>query len=144
MKTTSLHHLILAAIMTCIGPALATGPAFAQDAPRWRPSLESVIISAQKPSRNYRLVLSNSRIGEAFLVTASIEVPYSDLDLAREPGATELDRRVHVAARLVCQQLDRKYPQAQYPILEGFDCAHEAAREGMERANLVIASKHER
>jgi UrcA family protein len=144
MKTTSLHHLMLSAITAFIGSALAGGPALAQQAtPRWKPSLESVIISAQKSNRNYRLVLSNSRIGEAFLVSASMEVPYSDLDLAKEPDADELGRRIHVAARLVCQQLDRKYPQTQYPILEGFDCVQDAAREGMERADMVIASaKH--
>src|SRR3954471_11826597 len=46
MKT--LHHLLLAALLTCI--AAAGGPALAQQAaPRWKPGLESVIISAQKP-----------------------------------------------------------------------------------------------
>jgi UrcA family protein len=137
MKT--LHHLLLAALLTCI--AAPAAPALAQQAaPRWRPSLESVIISAQKPMRNYRLVLSSSHLGEAFFISASIDVPYSDLNLAQDVGAEELDRRIHVAARLVCEQLDRKYPQAQYPILEGFNCVQDAARDGMERANLVIAN----
>jgi UrcA family protein len=138
MKT--LHHLILAAIAS-IGTSAANGPALGQDAPaKWKPTLESVIISAQKPMRNYRLVLSSSHLGEAFFVSASIDVPYNDLDLIQDAGAQELDRRIHVAARMVCQQLDRKYPQALYPILEGFDCVQDAAREGMDRANLVIAN----
>jgi UrcA family protein len=137
MKT--LHHLLLAAFLTCI--AVPNGPALAQQAaPRWKPGLESVIISAQKPMRNYRLVLSSSRLGEAFFISASIDVPYNDLDLAQDVGAEELDRRIHVAARLVCEQLDRKYPPTQYPILEGDNCVPDAAREGMERANLVIAN----
>jgi UrcA family protein len=132
MKTR--HQLLLAAI---IGPAALASPALAQDAaPKWKPTLEQVIISAKAP-RNYRVVLSNSRLGEAFLVSASMEVPYNDLNLAKDPDADELGRRIHVAARLICEQ---KYPQTQYPILEGFDCEHDAAKDGMERANLVIAS----
>lgn len=91
-------------------------------------------------ARNYRVVLSNSRLGEAFIVSASMEVPYNDLNLARDPDADELGRRIHIAARLICEEMDRKYPQSQYPILEGFDCEHDAAKDGMERANLVIAS----
>ena len=137
MKT--LHHLLLAALLTCI--VAAGGPALAQQAaPRWKPGLESVIISAQKPMRNYRLVLSSSHLGEAFFISASIDVPFGDLDLAKEVGAEELDRRIHVAARLVCEQLDRKYPPAIYPILEGSNCVPDAARDGMEHANLIIAN----
>jgi UrcA family protein len=137
MKT--LHHLILTVIIAAIGAP--NTPALAQQAPaKWKPTLESVIISAQKPMRNYRLVLSSSRLGEAFFVSASINVPYNDLNLVQDMGAEELDRRIHVAARLVCQQLDRKYPQSQYPVLEGVDCVQDAAREGMDRANAVIAS----
>jgi UrcA family protein len=137
MKT--LHQLLLAALV--VPAALAAGgPALAQDAvAKWKPTLEQVIISAKAP-RNYRVVLSNSRLGEAFIVSASMEVPYNDLNLAREPDADELGRRIHVAARLICEEMDRKYPPTQYPILEGFDCEHDAARDGMERANLVIAS----
>jgi UrcA family protein len=141
MKT--LHHLLLATIVASTGLALASAPSLAQQSTeRWKPNLESVIVSG-KASRNYRVVLSNTRLGEAFVVSASMEVPYSDLDLAKDPDAVELGRRVRVAAHLICQQMDRKYPPVQYPILEGFDCEHDAARDGMERANLVIASaKH--
>jgi len=138
MKT--LHQLLLAAIIGPTALASAASPSLAQDAtPKWKPTLEQVIISA-KGSRNYRLVLSNSRLGEAFIVSASMEVPYNDLNLTRDPDADELGRRIHVAAHLICEQMDRKYPQSQYPILEGFNCEHDAARDGMERANLVIAS----
>jgi UrcA family protein len=138
MKT--LHQLLLAAIIVPAALASASAPALAQDAaPKWKPTLEQVIISA-KASRNYRVVLTNSRLGEAFIVSASMEVPYNDLNLAKDPDAAELDRRIHVAAHLICQQMDRKYPPVQYPILEGFECEHDAAKDGMERANLVIAS----
>ena len=137
----AIHFLVLAAMTTGMG--VAAGPAGAQSAPKWTPSLESVIISAKRPDHNYRMLLSNSRLGEAFFVSASLSVPYNDLNLVRQPDADELDRRVHVAARLVCQELDHKYPQVQYPILEGFDCEHDAARDGMEQANMVIAKAHQ-
>src|SRR6185312_8911575 len=112
----ALHHLLLAALLTCLA---APGAQAQQAAPKWKPGLESVIISTQKPMRNYRLVLSSSHLGEAYFVSASIDVPVNDLDLAKDVGAEELDRRIHVAARLVCEMLDRKYPPAIYPILEG-------------------------
>ena len=76
----------------------------------------------------------------AFVVTASMPVPYSDLNLAREADAAELGRRIHVAAHLVCFELDRKYPPELYPIVEGDDCEHHAALDGMDRANQAIAA----
>ena len=134
----AIHFLVLAGMM--MGFSMAAPPASAQQTtPRWTPGLESVIISAKKPERNYRLVLSNSRLGEAFFVSASVEVPYSDLNLVRDPDADELDRRVGIAARLVCQQLDRKYPPTQFPILDGFNCVQDATHDGMDRARIVIA-----
>ena len=147
----SLHnkHLMPAAIILAfIG--LASGQAIAQQTqsqqaqaqqgpPKWNPRLESVIVSAMH-SKNYRLVLSGSRLGDAFVVTASMQVPYSDLNLVREADAAEFGRRIHVAAHLVCLELDRKYPPQLYPILEGEDCEHNAAMDGMDRANQVIAA----
>jgi len=144
MKLKSRHPLMLAAIMlSSAGPIAGSAPALAQQAQaKWRPRLESIIVSAA-PMKNWREVLTASRIGTAFAVSASIPVPYSDLDLANEPGATELGRRIQIAARLVCQQLDDKYPPTQYPILEGysgFDCVRAAASEGMSHADTIIAS----
>jgi UrcA family protein len=143
MKKEALHHihLMLVAIMfASIGLAIANGPAVAQQTQgRWKPSVESVTVSAAA-AKNYRVILSSTRLGEAFAVTASMPVPYSDLDLAKEPGAAELGRRIHVAAYLVCRQLDIKYPPSLYPILEGDDCEHTAAMDGMSRANQIIAA----
>ena len=134
----TLHRLLLATLTAAV--ALAGAPALAQQAaPKWNPTLEQVIVSAKIP-KNYRVVLSASRLGEAYVVSASIEVPYSDLNLVKEPDAAEFGRRIHLAAHLTCEELDRKYPQTQYPILDGFDCEHTAAKDGMEQANLVIAN----
>jgi UrcA family protein len=143
MKKEALHNmrLMLAAIMLAsIGLAIATGPAVAQQTQaRWKPSVESVTVSAAA-AKNYRIILSSTHLGEAFAVAASMPVPYSDLDLAKEPGAAELGRRIHVAAYLICRQLDIKYPPSLYPILEGDDCEHTAAMDGMSRANQIIAA----
>jgi len=140
MKT--LHPLTLAAGMLAL-TGLANAPALAQQTPaRWRPSVESIIVRAG-PMKNWQMALTASHLGKAFMVSASIPVPYSDLDLAREPDATELGRRIQVAARLVCVELDNKYPPTQYPIIEGysgFECARNAAHDGMEQINTIIAS----
>jgi len=121
-------------------------PASAQPAkPKWRPGVESIIVRASAP-KNYMNALTASHLGSAFLVSASIPVPYSDLDLAREADASEMDRRVHLAATLVCQQLDKRYPPTQYPLLEGYsgaECARQAAMDGMEHVEMIVASaKH--
>jgi len=143
MKKEALHHrhlMLVAITLASIELAIANGPAVAQQTQaRWKPSLESVTVSAAA-NKNYRIVLSGSHLGEALVVTASMPVPYNDLDLAKEPGATELGRRIHVAAHLVCLQLDLKYPPALYPILEGDDCERTAAVDGMSRADQIIAA----
>src|SRR5258708_2361626 len=119
MKKKSLHHLTLVASMLAFtGLAIANEPALAQQtSAKWKPSVESVIVRAG-PTKDWHMALTASHLGKAFMVSASIPVPYSDLDFAKEPDTTELGRRIHVAARLVCTELDNKYPPTQYPVLE--------------------------
>ena len=127
-------------MFAAIGLAIANGPAVAQQTPaKWKSSLESITVSAA-PAKNYRVIWSSTRLGQALVVTASMPVPYSDLNLAKEPDAVEFGRRIHVAAHLVCLQLDLKYPPQLYPVVEGDDCEHAAAADGMSRANLIIAA----
>jgi UrcA family protein len=140
MNTTSPHRLMLVALLLA-STGVVISPADAQQT-QWKPRLESIIVKAGA-QRDWHLALSASRLGTAFMVSASIPVPYSDLDLGQEPGATELGRRIQVAARLVCQELDRKYPPTQFPILEGYadgDCARLAANDGMEQVHTILAS----
>ena len=141
MTKRSLHHrCLMPAAILLVSIGMANRPAVAQQKPpKWNPSLESVIVSAMH-SKNYRVILTNTRLGEAFVVTASMPVPYSDLNLAKESDANELGRRIHVAAHLVCFELDRKYPPALYPTVEDDNCEHAAAMDGMDRANQVIAA----
>ena len=142
MKMISLCRLgPVAFLLAVVALGLGSGPAFAQPAnpPKWTPSRESITVSAA-PTHNYRVILTGSHLGEAFIVSASMAVPYSDLNLTKDPDAAEFGRRIHVAAHLVCRQLDLKYPPAQYPILDGFNCEHDAAVDGMSHADMIIAS----
>jgi UrcA family protein len=139
------EHLKLAASVLAF-TGLVIEPALAQQASaRWKPGVESVIVRAGA-MKNWEMALTASHLGKAFMVSASIPVPYSDLDLAKEQDATEFGRRIQVAAHLVCVELDNKYPPEHYPLLEGYsgyDCIRMAARDGMEQVSTIIASaKH--
>ena len=144
MKRKSLHNIMLASLL--LGPVAGTfaaDPALAQPAqPRWRPRVEAIIVRAA-PSKDWHIALSSSHLGKAFMVSASIPVPYSDLDLSRQPDADEMDRRIQIAARLVCQELDNKYPPTQFPLIEGYsgiECARQAARDGRSQITTILAS----
>ena len=147
MKKKPLHHRHLTLVASMLAfTGLVNEPALAQQATaRWKPRVESIVVTAGA-MKDWRMALTASHLGKAFMVSASIPVPYSDLDLAKEPDATELGRRIQVAARLVCVELDNKYPPTQYPLIEGYsglECARVAARDGMEQVNTIIASaKH--
>lgn len=141
---TSLFHkrLVLVALVLA-SAALTALPAGAQtrSTARWAPRIESITVKAGA-MKNWRAALTASHLGKAFAVSASMPVPYADLDLVKTEDADELGRRVQVAARLVCQELDSKYPPAQFPIIEGYsgtECVRVTARDSMEEANMVIA-----
>lgn len=144
---TSLHprHLMLAVLILASTGWIAM-PACAQPAKaRWTPRMESIVVKAGAP-KDWHMALTASHLGKAFVISATIPVPYADLDLVKDEDAAELGRRVQVAARLVCQELDTKYPPTQFPIVEGYsgpDCVRVTARDSMEQANMVIANaKH--
>ena len=130
-------HLLLAAFAL----AAVSAPALAQQAkpPGWRPVPEMIIVTAN-PIKNWQGLLTGTHFSSALSVSASLPVPYSDLNLAQSPGADELDRRINVAAGMVCRQLDLKYPPTQYPTLAGDDCFQAALSDGLARANLIIAA----
>lgn len=120
---------------------LIVQPAAAQQAPpRWNPGVETITVTAMAAAKNLRAVLTGTHFAEAFAVSASIPVPYADLNLARDADASELDRRIHVAARLVCTELDIKYPPSQYPTIAGDDCEQVATRDGLTQADQIIAA----
>ena len=130
-------------VLVLASAGLTALPASAQtrSTARWSPRIESITVKAGA-MKNWRAALTASHLGKAFAVTASMPVPYADLDLVKGEDADELGRRVQVAARLVCQELDNKYPPMQFPILEGYsgqECVRVTARDSMEEANMVIA-----
>ena len=140
----SLFHKRLVLVAVVLASAAITAlPANAQtrSTARWAPRIESITVKAGA-MKNWRAALTASHLGKAFAVSASMPVPYADLDLVKSEDADELGRRVQVAARLVCQELDNKYPPAQFPIIEGYsgtECVRVTARDSMEEANMVIA-----
>jgi len=140
--TSLLQKQFVLVVLVLASVGLATLPASAQrSTPRWSPQIESITVRAGA-MKNWRAALSATHLGRAFAVSASMPVPYADLDLVKDEDASELGRRVQVAARLVCQEMDAKYPPAQFPIIEGYsgqDCVRATARDSMEEANMVIA-----
>jgi UrcA family protein len=129
-------HLLLAA--AALAATITPGHA-QQAAPKWRPIPEMIVVSAN-PIKNWQGLLTGTHFSSALSVSASLSVPYGDLNLTRTPDADELDRRINVAASLVCRQLDMKYPESQYPKLAGDDCFSGAVQDGLARANLIIAA----
>lgn len=142
MKRNSLHRGTFTATMfAVIGLGLANGSAAAQERPATRKAPIATIRVTAAPFRNMGEISRLTVQGHKFLVvSASIPVPYSDLDLAQAPGAAELGRRINVAARMACQQLDIKYPQHIYAVMGTDDCQRNAASSGMAEANAVIAA----
>lgn len=76
-----------------------------------------VVIEAPKVVERQRY----GTIGQEVLM--SVRVSYADLDMATPDGVAELDRRVSEAAKYVCGQLDRRYPQGDP---DSFYCAKNA------------------
>src|SRR5690242_16577814 len=111
--TSHLSKQFALTVLVLASTALTALPATAQtrSTARWAPKIESITVRAAA-MKNWRAALSASHLGKAFAVSASMPVPYADLGLVKSEDADELGRRVQVAARLVCQELDNKYPPA--------------------------------
>ena len=136
--------LAVAGLIVTMGPAAAQGAQGTQGArataiAKWMPNMESITISAM-PFKDWRVLFTGSHISSAMAVSASIPVPYSDLNLVRDADAAELDRRIGVAAQLVCHELDEKYPPSIYVSLDGGNCVQEANRGGISIAHDVVAA----
>lgn len=129
--------LAVAGLMVAIAP-VAAQPAQAAP-PKWNPRVETIVISAM-PFKDWRVLFTGSHIASAMAVSASIPVPYSDLNLVRDADAAELDRRIGVAAQIVCRELDEKFPPSIYVSLDGGNCVQEANRGGISIAHDVVAA----
>jgi UrcA family protein len=137
-----MHKNVLRALTALVPGFIIVLPAAMaqQTPPKWRPIPETITVTAMSAARNLRAALTGTNFAEAFAISASIPVPYSDLNLAREADAGEFDRRIGVAAKLVCEELTLKYPPSQYPIIAGDDCVQGATKDGLAQANQIIAT----
>jgi len=139
MQKTALR--LMSMVLMLAGLALLDGPATAQQAaPKWKAPMATITVTTA-PFKNLRDVERLTIFGQSYLaVSASVPVPYGDLNLAQDSGANELGRRVHLAAQMACQQLEIRYPPNIYPVIGTDDCAQAAANDGMTKANDVIAA----
>ena len=142
MKNTNRkHHVLAAAVLAFVGFALPSGPTSAQQTPpSWRPPMPTITVTVtpHRDLRNFRRMIV---FGNKYLaVSASIPVPYDDLNLAQDGHATELGRRIRVASRMICRQLNIKYPPHIYPVIGTDDCVRNAADDGQAEAGVVIAA----
>lgn len=140
--TNSLQRgTLTATIFAVLGLALANGSAAAQEKQNIRRAPMATITVTAAPYRNIPEISRMTVQGHKFLVvSASVPVPYSDLNLAQSTGADELGRRIRVAARMACQQIDMKYPAHIYAQIGTDDCQRNAADNGMAEANIAIAA----
>lgn len=135
-------HLVQLAAVLAFGSALPGEPVHAQS--RNSKSIATITVTAA-PIGNLRELQRLTIQGQKFLaVSASIPVPYGDLNLMQQAGVSELDRRVKVAARMACEQLDTAYPPYIYAVIGGDDCVKVAADNGLAEAERVVAAKRRR
>lgn len=93
---------------------------------------EEVTIESTRPTRT----VGHSYTGVPIEVTTvTRKVRFSDLDLTTYSGATELQKRVHDTAKMLCKQLTEVYPMT---ASEGPQCVRQASRDAMVQANAVI------
>jgi len=84
--------------------------------------------------------LNTKEVGQtptgATVVTISLSygVGIAGLDLASNAGATEMKRRIHDAAKAACNEITRKYPDAEP---NDADCAKAAVARAMVKARAL-------
>lgn len=135
-------HLVQLAAVLAFGLALPDGPAQAQS--RNSKQIATITVTAA-PIGNLHELQRLTVQGQKFLaVSASIPVPYGDLNLLQQTGVNEFDRRVKIAARMACEQLDTAYPPYIYAVIGGDDCVKVASDNGLAEVEKVVAAKRGR
>jgi UrcA family protein len=115
------NHIRLAVVAAAT--ALTCGIVFGQ-------SMQEITVQGTR-------TLNKKDIGQTYtgatVVTISLSygVGISGLDLTSNAGATELERRIHDAAKAACKEITRKYPDAEP---NDADCAKAAAARAMVKA----------
>ena len=97
----SLFHKRLVLVAVVLASAAITAlPATAQtrSTARWAPRIESITVKAGA-MKNWRAALTASHLGKAFAVSASMPVPYADLDLVKSEDAGMIVEAIRAASK---------------------------------------------
>jgi UrcA family protein len=124
-----MNGIVIRAAIGLFAAALISGIAIAQNT-------EVVTVEASRAvsTKTVGYTTSHVPINE---VSLSYRVKLSDLDLASNAGATELEKRVNDAAKDACKELTRQYPNATPSDIE---CAKAAVDKAMVDVRNVIAA----
>ncbi len=126
-------HLLCTALLAGGVLALGAGSANAQDYgygdPGYRNAPENyeVIVPRPKPQSRYGAPYVNTSLSQ--------EVYFDDLDLRTNRGARILRARVQLTARLLCRDLDERYPVT---ADDSPPCYQNAAYNALHAADLAI------
>ncbi len=97
-----------------------------------------IVVTAPRAIQKQDLGRSNSG-APIEQVSLSRTVPYRDLDLTRVNDVRILDDRIMFTAKEACEQLNKLYPSATYPILDANrDCYKDAVKEAMKQKNMLV------
>ena len=113
--------------------ALASAASFAQS----NEELPEITVKAETPvvrdgfDANHRPVE---------IVQLSRRVGYADLNVGTHSGAVELQQRVEMAAKVVCDELERSYPNSTETDLQAGTCVQEAINSAKAEVDAAIAA----
>ncbi len=130
-------HLLRNALLAAGALALVAGSANAQDYDDYNGAHagpdEGVNITA--PHYNYGKTENGAPVVRVFL---SRQVRFDDLDLTTYRGARALRDRVRLTARLLCRDLDQRWPVTADNGGDRITCYHDAADNALYRADRAI------
>ena len=130
-------HLIRAAFVAAAACALFALPANAQDT-----RYDDDTLYLNTPDENVEIIqhpygLGHSNLGAPYkLVSLSKPVRIDDLDLRTRRGVRILRNRIQLTARLLCRDLDERYPVT---ADDSPPCYSNAVHDAMYRADRAIA-----
>ncbi len=122
-------------LLTGVAAALVMGAAGAANAQGYYDE-ERVIVRPSSPIYGNRSLPSTRGAGDR-LISVSLPVNISDLDLSSLADREELAYRVHMTAVEVCSRLDSRYPRTLFPAdTDSRTCIRDAS-------NNAIAMAHD-
>ena len=130
MSTVARHVMITLGAFTL---ALVSAACFAQS----NEELPEIAVKAEAPvvrdgfDANHRPVE---------IVQLSRRVGYADLNVGTHSGAVELQQRVEMAAKVVCDELERRYPNSTETGLQAGTCIQEAINSVKAEVGAAIAA----